>query len=186
MSTWEGLSGTYSTIVADPPWQYEPWPAFSKTSRGGDTVANRPMPYSGLSVADIKNLTVSDLAADNAHLYLWTTNRYLRDSYDVAEAWGFRFSQLLVWCKPPMGRGPGGTFSITTEYVLFCRKGKLSHRKGHDTTWWQWSRHGHSVKPSAFLDIVEQTSPGPYVELFARAPRLGWDHWGHGYETAVA
>lgn len=51
-----------------------------------------------------------------------------------------------------------------------------------DTTWWQWKRGPHSTKPPAFLDVVEQISPGPYVELFARQPRLGWDSWGWGYE----
>ena len=49
-----------------------------------------------------------------------------------------------------------------------------------------WSpRSAHSVKPPAFLDMVERVSPGPYVELFARAPRLGWDSWGKGYELEV-
>lgn len=52
-----------------------------------------------------------------------------------------------------------------------------------DSTWWTWPRSAHSVKPPAFLDIVEQVSPGPYVELFARQPRLGWDAWGKGYES---
>lgn len=55
-----------------------------------------------------------------------------------------------------------------------------------ETTWWEWPRGPHSVKPPAFLDVVEQVSPGPYVELFARAPRLGWDSWGKGYEQVVA
>ncbi len=54
-----------------------------------------------------------------------------------------------------------------------------------DRTWWDWPRGPHSTKPPAFLDIVEQVSPGPYVELFARAPRLGWDSWGLGYEGAA-
>lgn len=53
-----------------------------------------------------------------------------------------------------------------------------------DRNWWEWPRGPHSVKPPAFLDIVEQVSPGPYVELFARSPRLGWDSWGYGYEVA--
>jgi hypothetical protein len=52
-----------------------------------------------------------------------------------------------------------------------------------DRSWWEWPRGAHSEKPAAFLDIVEQVSPGPYVELFARSPRLGWDSWGYGYET---
>lgn len=53
-----------------------------------------------------------------------------------------------------------------------------------DSTWFQWSRGAPSEKPAAFLDMVEQMSPGPYVELFARQPRLGWDSWGYGYEAA--
>lgn len=42
----------------------------------------------------------------------------------------------------------------------------------------------HSAKPAAALDLVESVSPGPYVELFARRPRLGWDSWGYGFESA--
>lgn len=53
-----------------------------------------------------------------------------------------------------------------------------------DTTWWEWPRGAHSVKPAAFMDVVEQVAPGPYVELFARQPRLGWDSWGWGYEIS--
>lgn len=55
-----------------------------------------------------------------------------------------------------------------------------------ERAWWEWPRGPHSAKPAAFLDIVERVSPGPYVELFARAPRLGWDSWGYGYESAAS
>lgn len=48
-----------------------------------------------------------------------------------------------------------------------------------DTRWFQWPRGAHSAKPEAFLDLVEQVSPGPYLELFARRQRLGWDTWGN-------
>jgi N6-adenosine-specific RNA methylase IME4 len=48
-----------------------------------------------------------------------------------------------------------------------------------------WPRIGaHSVKPDAFGDLVERVSPGPYLELFCRRPRMGWDSWGKGYEVA--
>jgi N6-adenosine-specific RNA methylase IME4 len=136
-----------------------------------------------MSAADIACLPVEEIAADAAHLYLWTTNRYLRMSYSIAESWGFKPSQMLVWCKQPRGIGPGGAFSNTTEFALYCRRGKLPYQDRIDTTWWEWPRGSHSVKPGAFLDIVERVSPGPYVELFARQPRLGWDAWGYGYET---
>jgi len=174
------LSPPYSTIVADPPWHYE---------QGGPTTGwgpLRPPPYSMMPLDEIMALPVRDLADDDAHLWLWTTNRYLRASFDVATAWGFRHSQTLTWCKTPRGIGPGGAFSNTTEFVLFCRRGSQRPLDRIDTTWFEWDRRAHSVKPDAFGDLVERVSPGPYVELFARAPRLGWDSWGHGYEIGEA
>lgn len=177
---WAGLNPPYRTIVADPPWRYE---------QGGPTTGFaplRPPPYSMMGLADIAALPVKELAADDAHLYLWTTNRYLVHCYTIARDWGFKPSQILTWCKPPQGIGPGGAFSNTTEFVLYCRRGKLPYQDRIDTTWWQWDRGPHSVKPAAFLDIVERVSPGPYVELFARAPRLGWDSWGLGHESERA
>lgn len=257
---WEGLTPPYATIVADPPWPYDDgWPAFGPTSHGGDCVDHRPLPYSSMPVDEIAALPVIDLAAPDAHLYLWTTNRYLWDARDVALGWGFTPSRVLVWCKPPMGIGVGGTFASTTEFVVFARRSngaRVVERAGRlireardaagitrpelhrmvrggsptgivarwedddslpneqdwarlqevlpalrgvarpyvppppakeslrlDRSWWEWPRLGHSTKPPAFLDVVEAASPGPYVELFARATRLGWDSWGLGYES---
>jgi N6-adenosine-specific RNA methylase IME4 len=137
-----------------------------------------------MSVSSVADLDVGALAATDAHLYLWTTNRYLFDAFGIARAWGFAPSQTLTWCKPRMGIGPGGAFSNTTEWILFCRRGMLKPTQRMDSTWWEWPRRGHSVKPPEFLDIVESVSPAPRVELFARQPRLGWDHWGYGYEAA--
>jgi N6-adenosine-specific RNA methylase IME4 len=181
MSTWEGLSPPYATIVADPPWPYPPLPSFTKGKHGGDRPERRGLPYSTMAIEAIAALPVEDLAANAAHLYLWTTNRYLRDAYGIVEAWGFSPSQLLTWCKEPMGLSVG-TFTSTTEFVLFARRGSLRALQRLDTTWWLWKRGRHSVKPPAFLDLVERVSPAPRVELFARAQRLGWDSWGHGYE----
>ncbi len=207
---WEGLSPPYSTIVADPPW---PMPETGRTTRGvtdtkgvytaksgrevdgtwwgrhrGGTVA---LPYSRMTLAEIQAMPLSDIAAPDAHLYLWTTNRHLEDAYRIARAWGFRPAQLLTWCKPPMGVGFGGAFTTTTEFVVFSRRGTLKALQRVDSSWWGWSRvyeggHiAHSAKPPAFLDVVESVSPGPRVELFARSPRLGWDSWGYGYEGAA-
>jgi N6-adenosine-specific RNA methylase IME4 len=135
-----------------------------------------------MSTDEIKALPVHDLANQDAHLYLWTTNRYLPDAFDVLRTWGFAYSKTLVWCKTPMGLGLGGTWAQSTEYVLFGRRGTLSTLTKFDTNWWNWTRTAngrHSAKPDAFLDMVEQASPGPYVELFARRARFGWDYWGN-------
>jgi N6-adenosine-specific RNA methylase IME4 len=238
----------YRTIVADPPWEIGDFPEWGKGS------GSIPTPYSTMSLADIKALPVGDLAAPEAHLYLWTTVEFLRDAYDVAEAWGFEAMYPLHWCKVPRGNGLGGKFASNVEYMLFCRErhgavritsyladaaqrvgvttrdvnrhmgtsdmagwwlSRLAHRSRiptweqwlklkvllgfddefdetvrlvndhrHDdqkcnTRWWTWPRGAHSAKPEAFLDMVEQVSPGPYLELFARRDRLGWDTWGN-------
>lgn len=176
----------YATIVVDPPWAYdEGWPGLSTSSASlykplGEPVYGRrkPLGYNPLSVDEIAALPVADLADADAHLYLWTTNRYLFDARRVAEAWGFRYGQTLIWAKTPKGIGPGGTFSQNAEYILFCRRGTLKAKQRLDSVWFNWKRGAHSVKPDAMLDMVEQVSPGPYVELFARRARFGWDYWG--------
>jgi N6-adenosine-specific RNA methylase IME4 len=180
----------YRTIVADPPWRYdEGWPGASTSARSNmnrrivpDAAKRRKgLPYPAMDVAEIAALPIREWADPDAVLFLWTTNRYVRDAYTVAGAWGFRPSQLLVWCKTPRGIGPGGAFASTTEFALFARRGKPDIVRT-DSTWWNWPRAAngsHSAKPEAFLDLVETVSPGPYLELFARRQRLGWDTWGN-------
>lgn len=169
----------YTTIVADPPW---PMPTGGPASKSGFAVAGgRPstLPYKTMSLDDIGALPVASLAADDAHLYVWTVNAFLPETYSIVEKWGFRPSQILVWAKNPRGIGLGGTFTNTVEFVLFARRGSLPALKRFDSTWWRWPRGKHSEKPEAFLDLVEQVSPGPYLEMFARRQRLGWDTWGN-------
>lgn len=132
-----------------------------------------------MDVDEIAALPVHDLAAKDAHLYIWTINAYIRETYWIAEAWGFRPSTLLTWCKAPNGIGLGGTYSLTTEHVLFARRGRCPANERVDRTWWEWKRGKHSAKPEAFLDLVEQVSPEPRLEMFARRNRLGWDTWGN-------
>lgn len=181
---------TYRTIVADPPWQVANGPAGSARGAGwaGHDGRSRPLAYPTMSVDAIAALPVGELAADDsAHLYLWTINRYVEDAYSVARAWGFTPSTLLTWCKAPMGSGLGGAFGISTEHVLFCWRGRAATRRATTrTTWFRWKRpyddRGkpmHSGKPEAFYDLVREASPGPYLELFARRQRLGWDTWGN-------
>lgn len=187
----------FATIVADPPWDQKAGPAFAGrqydatakdvvvTRRGGGP--SRDLPYDTMTVEQIAELDVGALAANDAHLYLWVTNRYILDAYRIATAWGFKPSALLTWCKPPGGLGMGGAFVQTSEHILFSRRGKDIRTNRERSTWWQWKRPyrsdgkpDHSRKPDAFYDIVEQVSPGPYLEVFARRARFGWDYAGDG------
>lgn len=145
-----------------------------------------------MSVEEIAELSVGALAESNAHLYLWATQKFLEDSFRIATGWGFSVSATLVWCKAPRGLHTGGTFRSSVEFCHFCKRGNLAAKTQVDRRWFTWPRtqgpsvgrgqqrqFGHSAKPEAFLDMVEQVSPGPYLELFARRNRLGWDTFGN-------
>ena len=183
----------YATIVADPPWAYPDDHRGLGVGRGKRSWSTgsrerQKAPYSSMRVEDIAALSVGDVAAPAAHLYLWTTSRHLPVSFDIVKAWGFRYAQILTWTKPPGPAMLGGAFAPSTEFVLFCRRGTLATKSKAASTWFSWPRNppgSHSRKPEAFLDLVEQISPGPYLELFARRKRAGWDVWGNEVESDV-
>lgn len=168
----------YRTIVADPPWRQKVL-GRQLWREGSPSGVTRPLSYPLMDVAEISALPISDLADESAHLYLWTTQKYLRQSWDVVEAWGFHPSCVLAWCKEPRGFGMGGMFQATLEFVQFAWRGEAPPKNVVNRQWFEWPRGEHSAKPEAFLDLVEQASPGPYLELFARRQRLGWDTWGN-------
>lgn len=167
-----GLSG-FRCIVADPPWEVMRGPDYNSNG------LSKPLPYPTMTITEIKDMPISFIAAKNAHLYIWTINKYIEETYTIARSWGFNPSCMLTWAKKPHGIGIGGTYIQTTEHILFARRGTHKATKRIDSTWFDWPRGRHSVKPEAFQDMVETVSPGPYLELFARRPRLGWTVWGN-------
>ncbi len=176
---------TYATIVADPPWDQKGGPQFDKIGKSGKdyvrtSTRSRSLEYPTMAVDAIAALPVAKMASGDAHLYLWVTNKYIEAAYMIARAWQFRPVVLLTWAKAPKGIGLGGAFTQTTEHILFSRRGSLSSTRRVDSTWWNWPRQdaAHSQKPDAFMDLVESVSPGPYLEMFSRRARLGWDTWG--------
>lgn len=177
---WEGLSPPYATIVADPPWSY-------RQSSGVQGAVDDE--FSTLTDDDVAALPVVDLATPDAHLYLWVTTPKLYDSpnpAEIAAAWGFTYKTMITWVKGERV-GLGWYYRVDTEHCLFAVRGSAPIPGPVRESNVLWSPRGrHSTKPQAFGDLVEKVSPGPYVELFARQPRLGWDHWGHGYETGAA
>jgi N6-adenosine-specific RNA methylase IME4 len=176
----------YRTIVADPPWPQKRGGPLTGREGFLDTGDSLPMPYRTMSVLEIATLPVQYTFADaDAHLYLWATSRFLGDAFNVLRAWGFEYSTTLVWAKRPIGHGLGGAYGIATEFVLFARRGSLPAVSRVGRNWFDWKRPyddrgkpRHSAKPPEFYAMVEQVSPGPYLEMFARDFRLGWDSWG--------
>jgi len=184
------MSERFRTIVADPPWEI----AGGRTMpAGGRRRRATTVPYSFMSLAEIKALPVAGLAADDAHLYLWTTRRVFREGVaaEVARAWGFEPFGEVIWGLRNPGLGRPATRN-DHEPVLVARRGSLPFSGPEPMGvhfWRQLYAPGrgkvHSAKPDGFLDAVELWSPGPRLELFARRERLGWDCWGNEVTSTV-
>jgi len=181
--------GKFRCIVADPPWKYGAKRPFGasrefRPNSWNNTDIGAMTKYALMSTKDICSLPVVDVADKNAHLYLWTTNAFMREAHDVVEAWGFKQKTILTWCKVKPDGTPsmkmGYYFRGATEHCLFAVRGKMRLNVRTLPTAFLWPRIGqHSRKPDAFFDMVETATPGPYLELFARRIRPGWTCWGN-------
>lgn len=179
-----GLTARFGTILADPPWRF--------INRTGKVAPEhgRLRRYQTMSLDEICGMPVAAHAADKSHLYLWVPNALLKEGFDVLDAWGFKYKTNIVWYKVrkdggPDGRGVGFYFRNVTEVVLFGVKG--SHRTlqpgRRQVNVVSSRKREHSRKPDELYDIIEACSSGPYLELFARAPRPRWTQWGDELDT---
>jgi len=161
----DAVPDVFVTVVADPPWQYG-----NTATRGAAEDHYATMTIEALCALDVP-------AADAAHLYLWTTNGFLREAFTVMESWGFTYKTLLTWVKPQIGMG--NYFRSCTEHVLFGTRGGLPTNDRTLRNHFEAPRGRHSAKPDSFYDLVEKASNGPFLDMFARRRRLGWSTWGN-------
>jgi N6-adenosine-specific RNA methylase IME4 len=187
----------YRTIVADPPW---PLAVFDgkgarHASKAVRAIARepdklyplKPLPYSTMSVSEIAELPVGELAEPESHVFVWTFDRFVVDGSTsrVIEAWGFRvLPRMFVWHKASAGLGM--SVRPAHELIMVGRRGAKGFKSTTGSVlsvqdWKQPYANGkiHSAKPDGMQDMVEQLCDGPYLELFARRNRLGWDTWGN-------
>lgn len=173
------VAGGFATVYADPPWRF--------TNRTGKVAPEhrRLDRYDTMSLNDICALPVADVVAKNAHLYLWVPNALLPDGLRVMESWGFRYVSNLVWAKRrkdggPDGRGVGFYFRNVTELILFGVRGSMRTLEPgrRQVNIIETRKREHSRKPDEAYEIIEECSPGPYLEMFARYPKLNWFAWG--------
>lgn len=175
----------YKTILSDPPW----------LERGGGKIkrgADRHYPL--MSTKDIISMAsfINKISEENAHLYMWVTNNFLKDGLRVMEAWGFRYVTKITWYKE--GKiGLGQYFRGITEDCLFGVKGILPYKilngkRQQGVTGFIAQRGRHSEKPEKMREMIERVSYPPYVEIFARPtetedifiePNLLWDYIGN-------
>lgn len=187
--------GHYGCIAADPPWHFKARTALQVDNPGSRRDVERHYPV--LGVDDIKALPVRDLAAKDAHLFLWTTGPCLRQSFEVIEAWGFRYSAIaFTWIKLkrshnayqlrvlPLAEadlhvGLGLTTRKNAEFCLLARRGSARRIAKNVREVILAPVREHSRKPDEAFDRMERYCAGPYLELFARQSRPGWDAFGN-------
>ena len=174
------VDGGFKTVLADPPWRF--------TNRTGKVAPEhrRLDRYDTMSFDEIKALPVEDNLAKNAHLYLWVPNALLPEGMDVMKAWGFRYVSNVVWAKRrkdggPDGRGVGFYFRNVSELILFGVRGSMRTLPParSQVNMIESRKREHSRKPEEQYDFIERCSPGPYLEMFARYKREGWEAWGN-------
>jgi N6-adenosine-specific RNA methylase IME4 len=175
-------SGTYGAILADPPWRYMTWSA-KGTGRSAE------QHYQTMGPDEIRALPVGALAAPDCALLLWATFPNLPLALDVIGAWGFTYkTAAFVWAKTARSQANSfapkhhiGLGHWTRANAELC----LLATKGHPTRLDKGVRQlivspvrQHSRKPDEQYERIERLVAGPYLELFARQRRPGWDAWG--------
>jgi N6-adenosine-specific RNA methylase IME4 len=189
-------AGQYRVIYADPPWRFA---TYSDKGKGRSAEAH----YDCLSIEQVKAIPVRQWVADDAVLLLWATDPMLPRALEVIEAWGFTYKTVgFYWVK--LNKSIAGRFSgdllggngpLLTERDFFtglgfwtranpepCLLATRGHPKrlaGDVPKLLLAPRREHSRKPDEAYQRIERLLPGPYLELFARQSRPGWDSFGN-------
>lgn len=174
------VTGQFATILADPPWQF-----MNRTGKMAPE-HKRLSRYPTMELEEIVELPVPSLAAARSHLYLWVPNALLAEGLQVMKRWGFTYKTNVVWYKVrkdggPDGRGVGFYFRNVTELILFGVRGSMRTLAPgrRQVNLLSTRKREHSRKPDEVYQLIEQCSPGPYLELFARHVQPGWKQWGN-------
>jgi N6-adenosine-specific RNA methylase IME4 len=167
----------YGTIYADPPWSFRNW---SEKGTGRNAVSH----YDCLSFDALAKLPVSDYAAEDCALFLWAVDPLLDKAFELIRRWGFEYKTVgFYWVK--QNRKSEGFFTglgywtrANPEQCLFATRGKPRRLNKDVRKLIVAPRREHSRKPENVREHIERLVPGPYLELFARETKSGWDCWG--------
>lgn len=169
--------GRFSCLVVDPPW------AMQKIER--DVRPNQvEFDYPTMSEEELCLFPLPEMAADDCHLYLWTTQKFLPMALRLAEHWGFKYQCLMTWVKN-VGFTPY-SWMYSTEHVLFCTRGSLPLLTLGKRLDFTAKVREHSRKPDEFYDLVREVSPGPRLDVFSREKRDGFEQYGNEVDKYVS
>jgi N6-adenosine-specific RNA methylase IME4 len=179
-------AGTFRAVSADAPWHHS-----SYSIKGQGRSPSRHYPT--MPLKDICALPVADVVGKDCHLFMWTTQPHLQQSFQVIEAWGFKYSSVfafwiklspkkadVMWMQPsdfPMGMG--FTTRKNVELLLLGRRGSPKRLVKNMPDLIFAARREHSRKPDLAYQRIEQYCVGPRLDLFPRESRPGWVPWGN-------
>lgn len=170
----------YLTIYADPPWQ-QPLTGCRKRPKGGPA---KSLPYPTMAVDAICALPVSEFADVGCHCWLWTTNAYIEQGFQVLRAWGFKYLAPIHWIKPS-GLGNWVVHRTQTMLLGYKQRCVFDRLRYFPNIIQTGDPVRHSQKPVAAYELIEKVSRPLRLELFARERRDGWDVWGNEVESDV-
>ena len=168
----------YNVIYADPPWTFKTY-----SNKGKDRSPEKH--YSVMSFKDICNMPVGNIARDNSVLLMWAIDPLLDKAFEVIKAWGFTYKTVaFTWAKlnktkPGFFTGLGYWTRGNPEMCLLATRGKPKRLNKSIPQLVVSERQEHSRKPDIVYEHIEKMLEGPYMELFARRKRDGWNSWGN-------
>ena len=168
----------YGAILADPPWRYETW-----SGKGRDRCPDARH-YEVMPLAKLRNIEIP--AADDCALFLWVTDPMLLVGLDLMSTWGFTYKTVaFTWAKTGVGvpfpMGNGYWTRANPEMCLLGTRGRPKRLHKDVRQLIVAPRRQHSRKPDEVYERIVRLVPGPYLEMFARTVRKGWD--SHGDQT---
>lgn len=171
----------YQIIVVDPPWKVK---KITSKQRPNQIEMDYPM----MSIKEISDLDIGDIADDDSWCFLWTTQKYLWDSKAILERWGFKHKLTMVWEKT-YGKSAGMPlfgFRWNAEFILVGTKGKktMFPKTKLIPACFQAENIRHSEKPQRFYDMILPLGERR-IDIFARKEREGWDVWGNEVESDI-
>lgn len=171
-------SGRYGTLVVDPPWPMEKISRDVHPDQAG-------FDYPTMTEAELVafGAIVDQSAHDNAHLFLWTTHKFLPMALRLLETWGWKYVLTMVWHKPG-GFQPFGLPQYNCEFCLYARRGAPEFREtSRFPVCFEAARREHSRKPDAFYDLVRRVTHDGRIDVFSRERRPGFAQYGNETDT---
>jgi N6-adenosine-specific RNA methylase IME4 len=186
-------TGKYRVILADPPWRYEVWSRDTGLGRSAESH------YPTMPTPDITALPIGGFAAPDCCLFMWSTWPTIQDAFKPGQARGFEYKACaFLWAKTNRAAvdrwatvddpanwfvGMGYWSRANTEPCLLFTRGRPRRKSADVRQLIVAPIREHSRKPDEVYERIERL---PYLELFARRKRIGWDSWGNEVESDIS